>query len=97
MAPSQVNSLILDGLTAFGGAVFIIIGAVLTIGIAYLVFRLGLRAINNVLSGSYGEAFNLHGESSHLATEEDKELFFLEQEEDEFERREAYEWSSNRH
>jgi len=41
MTPLVVSNLIVAGLATFGGSVFVIIGSVLTIGIAYLVFKKG--------------------------------------------------------
>jgi len=43
MDASSTQALITGGLTTFGGAMLVILGAVLTIGIAYLVFRIGWR------------------------------------------------------
>jgi len=41
MNATATQALITDGLTTFGGAVLVIIGATLAIGIGYLVFRKG--------------------------------------------------------
>jgi len=49
MSASSTQTLITDGLTSFGGAVLVILGAVLVIGIAYLVFRFGWNRIKGSL------------------------------------------------
>jgi len=49
MTAAATQDLITDGLTTFGGSVLVIIGAVLTIGIAYLVFRFGWRKVKGSL------------------------------------------------
>lgn len=49
MTPSSTQDLILNALVVFGGSVLVIIGAVLTIGIAYLVFRVGWRKVKGSL------------------------------------------------
>jgi len=49
MNATATQALITDGLTTFGSSVLVIIGAVLVIGIAYLVFRFGWRKIKGSL------------------------------------------------
>jgi len=49
MSASSTQTLITDGLTTFGTSVLAILGAVLVIGIAYLVFRFGWRKIKGSL------------------------------------------------
>jgi len=49
MTASATQALITDGLTDFGASVLVIIGAVLAIGVAYLVFRVGWRKIKGSL------------------------------------------------
>ena len=60
---NQIVDLINLQLTQFGLAVFAILTAVIAVGLAYLIYYYGWRAIKNSLMGSYGEAFNIHGES----------------------------------
>jgi hypothetical protein len=50
MDATSTQTLITDGLTTFGSSVVVILGAVLTIGIAYLVFRFGWRKIKGSLN-----------------------------------------------
>jgi len=45
MTASDTQTLITSAFTTFGGAVLVILGAVLTIGIAYLVFKFGWRKV----------------------------------------------------
>lgn len=47
MTTTATTNLITGALTTFGGSVLVILGAVLTIGVAYLVFRFGWRAVKN--------------------------------------------------
>jgi len=49
MSASSTETLITAGLTTFGGSVLVILGAVLTIGIGYLVFRVGWRKLKGSL------------------------------------------------
>jgi len=62
MTPLVVSNLIVAGLATFGGSVFVIIGAVLTIGIAYLVFRFGWLK----LVGIFGRDTSLRGENNFI-------------------------------
>jgi hypothetical protein len=45
MSVASTTSLITGAFTDFGGAVLVILGAVLTIGVAYLVFKFGWRKV----------------------------------------------------
>ena len=45
MTASATQTLITGALTDFGGALLVILGAVLTIGVAYLVFRVGWKKV----------------------------------------------------
>jgi len=49
MNATATQNLITDGLTTFGGSVLVILGAVLVIGIGYLVFRFGWGRIKKSL------------------------------------------------
>jgi len=60
---TQIVDLLIEQASIFGLAVLAILTAVVGIGVAYLIYWLGWRAIKNTLMGSYGEAFNLHGEA----------------------------------
>lgn len=54
---------ITTAITDYGMSVLAIVGVVLGVGVGYLVFRMGWRAIKNIVMGSHGMAFNLHGEA----------------------------------
>lgn len=45
MTASATQALITGALTDYGGALIVILGAVLTIGVAYLVFRFGWKKV----------------------------------------------------
>jgi len=45
MSISDAQGLITDAFTDFGGAVLVILGAMLTIAVAYLVFKFGWRKV----------------------------------------------------
>jgi len=49
MNATATQALITDGLTTFGSSVLVILGAVLVIGIGYLVFRFGWGRIKRSL------------------------------------------------
>jgi len=49
MNASASENLITNGLTTFGSSVLVIVGAVLVVGIAYLVFKFGWYKIKNAL------------------------------------------------
>lgn len=49
MTASSTQTLITDGVTTFGTSMLAVLGAVLTIGIAYLVFRVGWRKLKGSL------------------------------------------------
>lgn len=63
MDTTSATQLITGAVSIFGYAVLAIITSTLTLGLAYLIYWLGKRALMNSLMGSMGEAFNLHGES----------------------------------
>lgn len=49
MNATATQALITDGLTTFGSSILVILGAVLVIGIGYLVFRFGWGRIKKSL------------------------------------------------
>lgn len=66
MDTTQITSLITSTVTTYGTYALIILTAVIGVGVAYLIYWLGWRAIKNVVMGSHGQAFNLHGEAKDL-------------------------------
>jgi len=63
MNSTNIQTLILSTLSDYGFYVLGILSAVIGIGVAYLIYYYGWRAIKNSVMGSMGEAFNIHGES----------------------------------
>jgi len=58
MNTTAIQSLITDTLAVFGGSVLAIITMVLSIAVAYLIFRFGWRAIKGSLDGKIADRDN---------------------------------------
>jgi len=56
MSISAIQAVILSTLSQFGASVLAILGAVISIGLAYLIFRFGWRSVQTSLSGGSGFA-----------------------------------------
>jgi len=71
MSNQTIIDLLLEQIGVYSFYVFQILSAVIAVGVAYLLYWLGKRAIQNSIMCSFGEAFNLHGEAKNKKRDED--------------------------
>lgn len=75
MNANATQTIILGALADFGGAVLIIIGAVLAVGVGYLVFRIGWTSTKRALDAGAIEATIASGNRRYAAQlENEREL-----------------------
>jgi len=69
MDTTATQTIILSALSQYGVSVLAILGAVLTLGLAYLVFRFGWKSTKNALDGGYhrsNQTGNISGSGSRV-------------------------------